>query len=67
MIELLFVACLSVTDPICEENSLVFVDIPLQTCMLRAQSELAGWTNANPGWTIRRWSCRDAVATAQRA
>jgi hypothetical protein len=60
MIELLFVACVSATTSACEEKSMIFVDVPIHACMLGAQGELAGWTRSNPGWTIRRWTCRDA-------
>jgi hypothetical protein len=67
MIELLFVACLSVTSPACEERTLTFLNIPVQTCLLRAQGELASWSDANPGWTIRRWSCHAYGSREQEA
>jgi hypothetical protein len=67
VIELFFVACLATSSPTCEERSLLFVDVPIQTCMLQAQGKLAGWSGANPGWTIQRWSCRDAGTTAKDA
>jgi hypothetical protein len=67
MIELMFVACLSVANSGCEEKSMIFVETPMQLCMLRAQGELASWTESNPGWTIRRWSCRNGGSTEHEA
>ena len=61
MIELLFVACFTVTTqstPACRQHSLLFVDIPLMTCMMGAQQQLALWSNDHPGQRIRNWRCR---------
>jgi hypothetical protein len=58
MIELLFVACLSTAPDRCEERSLLYLDISPLTCMIRAQPELAKWTETHPAFTVTRWSCR---------
>lgn len=61
MIELVFVACFTVTvqsTPVCRQHNLLFVDISLITCMIGAQQQLALWIEAHPGHRIRKWHCR---------
>ncbi|MCE6958036.1 hypothetical protein LAZ40_03070 [Cereibacter sphaeroides] len=58
MTELIFVVCLGLTTPACEERSMLFAETPPQLCALRAQAELAVWSGRNPRWTLRRWACR---------
>lgn len=65
MIELFFVACLAGKTPDCQERSLLYVDMPMTTCMLQAQGELAQWSESYPQWTVRRWGCRQ-VRQGQR-
>jgi hypothetical protein len=67
MVELLFVACLGLGSPTCEEKSLIYIDMPLQACLVQAQGELAGWTEQHPEWSIRRWSCRSVDQGASDA
>jgi len=57
MIELVFVACFSVSNS-CEERSMVFTDVTPMTCMIGAQPELAKWVEEHPNWKVSRWSCR---------
>ncbi|MCA8879886.1 MAG: hypothetical protein KDA73_08020 [Rhodobacteraceae bacterium] len=58
MIELLFVSCLAASPLDCERRSLLYVDIPVMTCLLQAQSVLAQWIDTHPGARIERWACR---------
>lgn len=58
MIELAFIACLVADRATCREESLLFADVAILTCMVGAQPQLAQWTEANPEWAIDRWSCR---------
>ena len=57
MIELVFVACLATASDRCEERSLLFQDMPMQLCTLRAQIALAAWVGDHPNWTIEEWRC----------
>jgi len=57
MIELLFVACMASGAERCEEHSLLFQDMPLQVCTLRAQVVLADWAGQHPDWRIEEWRC----------
>lgn len=57
MIELVFVACLATAPEDCREQSLVYSDVPLGLCLMRAQVELAQWAGNHPDWQIDRWSC----------
>ncbi|WP_135506613.1 hypothetical protein [Roseovarius aestuariivivens] len=57
MIELIFMTCL-VSDPSkCREQELIYYDISMMTCMMKAQPMLAHWATANPGWRIDSWRC----------
>lgn len=58
MIELVFLVCLNTAPDVCEERSLLFVDVSPMTCMMGAQPELAKWTATHQRWHIERWSCR---------
>jgi hypothetical protein len=57
MIELVFVACLSTATDRCEEQSLLFQDMPMQVCTMRAQIALADWVGHHPDWKIEEWHC----------
>ena len=66
MIELLFTACLLSHPGVCEEKSLIYVDVPSpMACMIGAQPQLALWSEQHPAWRIGGWKCR-WVATADR-
>lgn len=58
MIELAFVACLNSAPNVCEDQSLLFVDVSAQMCMMGAQPELAKWTESHARWHVAKWSCR---------
>ncbi|SPH17380.1 hypothetical protein DEA8626_00898 [Defluviimonas aquaemixtae] len=58
MIELAFVACLLADPTSCRDESLLFADVAILTCLFGAQSQLAVWNEAHLDWTIERWSCR---------
>lgn len=67
MIELVFVACL-LTGSACEERvQALLPDSGLMGCMLTAQQQLAQWTDRNPGYRIKRWSCSFAGERPMRA
>ncbi len=57
MIELVFVACLATAADRCEERSLLFQDMPMQLCTLRAQIALADWVGEHPNWKVEEWRC----------
>ena len=60
MIELVFVACLSTSPDVCRERNLTFMEsITPMACLLRAQPELARWTETHPKWRVARWKCQD--------
>jgi hypothetical protein len=68
MIELLFVACLSVGSTACSERQILQLpDIGLLGCMTTAQARLAQWTEEHPGYRVERWSCGWANPTARDA
>lgn len=67
MIELLFVACVSLPHSECEERSMIFTDISPMTCMMGAQPELAKWIAAHPNYTVSRWQCRFVNPSEQEA
>lgn len=67
MIELFFVACLSVSPQQCQERALTFSDVSLMTCMTGAQAVLARWTGERPGWRVTRWRCGFASARGRSA
>lgn len=60
-IELTILACLAggAEDGACRDFSLLYdpYEVSLMTCMLASQPEVARWSEANPGWQVRRWSC----------
>lgn len=58
MIELAFVACLIEDPTSCRDESLLFADVAILTCLVGAQPRLAIWKEAHPDWVIERWSCR---------
>ena len=58
MIKIVFLACLAGDPNVCEERSLLYLDMPMMFCVLRAQSELALWHESHPKWQVRNWSCR---------
>jgi hypothetical protein len=60
MMELVFIACLAGSNPTCQENSLLYVDMPLLACLRQAPFALAEWAGTHPAWRVRRWSCRRA-------
>ncbi|MET4126830.1 hypothetical protein [Roseovarius sp. MBR-6] len=58
MVELLFIACLSVNPTECNEQRLIFGDMTPARCMAAAQPELARWSELHPELRINRWRCR---------
>lgn len=58
MIELLVLACLSADPTTCRSDSLLFADVSVMICVAQGQTQLSAWSEAHPGWTIKRWSCR---------
>ncbi len=65
MIELVFVACLTVNTSgamqnVCEVRSMTFTDVSPMTCMIGAQGILAEWAGTRPGWRIGKWKCGPA-------
>ena len=62
MIELLISACLIGGDG-CRDFSQLYDarEVSLMTCMTTGQPVIARWQDSHPGWTVTRWSCRDAA------
>jgi hypothetical protein len=59
VVELIFVACLTLAPDSCEERSKVHAaEIGIMGCMLTAQAELAAWTESHRDFEVTRWSCR---------
>jgi hypothetical protein len=59
MIELVFVACLATAADTCTERSLLRLpEGGPAACIVTAQSQLALWVEAHPGYRVVRWSCR---------
>jgi hypothetical protein len=58
MIELVFAACLVAEVDRCQTHSLLFQDISMMTCMVQGQARLAEWSEAYPGWQIKKWRCQ---------
>lgn len=58
MIELAFTVCSILEGAKCKEQSLVFSDVSMITCMVGAQPQLARWAEDHPNWTVGRWQCR---------
>jgi hypothetical protein len=56
-IELAFIACTVMGS--CRDVSLSYApeSVTVMTCLMGAQPELAKWTNAHPGYQVKRWSC----------
>ena len=62
MIELVFIACLAASPASCREQSLIYSDVPLRLCLMRAQVEMAQWVGDHPGWRIDGWTCHELGA-----
>lgn len=60
MTELVVLVCSIVNGAICKDVSLIFADLPIMTCIVGAQPELARWSETHPNWSVRKWSCRAA-------
>lgn len=60
MIELVFTVCSLLEGAKCKEQSLVFQDLSLMTCLVGAQPQLARWAEGHPNWTVSKWTCRQA-------
>lgn len=67
MIELVFTACLGLSQSTCEEQSLIYTDITPIACVMGAEPELAKWVETHPNWRIARWSCRYMDTTNRKA
>lgn len=58
MIELVFIACMSLTPDTCEERKLIYTDLTPMACAMAAQPYLATWIDTHPDWTVERWKCQ---------
>ena len=58
MLELAFTVCMMSSPGLCEDRSLLFVDVSLMQCMQGAQTVLAPWSAAHPGWNINSYRCQ---------
>ena len=58
MIELLFVACLSLSPTDCREQSLLYSEVTPMACMMGAQPELAKWVESHPKFQVKSWKCK---------
>lgn len=61
MIELLISACLISGDG-CRDHARLFDarEVSLMTCMIAGQPVVARWQQTHPGWSVERWTCRNA-------
>lgn len=66
MVELLFLVCMSGQPEICEERSLLYIEVSTTACMMDAQPELAKWAESHMGYDIKRWTCRPANFDAKK-
>ena len=57
MIELAFIACLSTSPATCRTEALLFADLPLMTCLVRGQAQLAAWASHHPEREVKRCVC----------
>jgi len=61
MIELAMTFCTAIG--VCKDVSNVYDSDPanggvsIMTCMIGAQREMVKWTDAHPGFVVKRWSC----------
>jgi hypothetical protein len=68
MIELVFIACLHAAPSACEERSIAYLaEASLAGCMLRAQPDLAHWSETHPNLHVTRWSCRYTDGSPRKA
>jgi hypothetical protein len=67
MIELVVSVCLIADLSRCKEVSLTFTAenmTPMQ-CLMVSPSEIAKWSEGNPKWVAKRWTCRPAGQLAK--
>jgi len=58
MMHLVLIACLHSVPDSCVERTLSYIDLPsAQSCVMRAQPELAIWSERNPAYFIKHWRC----------
>lgn len=68
MIELVFIACLHAAPSACEERSIAYLgEASLAGCIVRAQPDLAVWSETHPNLHVTRWSCRYTGASPRKA
>lgn len=68
MVELVFIACLHAAPTTCEERSIAYLEeASLAGCMVRAQPDLAVWSETHPNLHVARWSCRYTDASPRKA
>jgi hypothetical protein len=60
MVELVVSICLLGNPEKCHEESLVFADVPMMTCMVSGQPMVALHMEKRPRWFVKRWSCQIA-------
>lgn len=60
MVELALTICLLDDARKCREETLVFADTSLFTCMVGAQPVAAQHMELRPRWYLSRWTCRPA-------
>ena len=67
MIELALVVCLAADPTKCKDVGLVYdnEDLTPMQCLMRAQPEVAKWSEQHPKWNVKRWSCRPAGTVAK--
>ena len=58
MIELAFTVCLLASPDVCEQRSLLYVDLSVGRCISYAPPQLAKWTSEHEEWRVTRWTCR---------
>jgi hypothetical protein len=59
MIEVVAIVCFITEPEKCKDVHLTFAaqSVTPQQCMMYGQMELAKWSQGNPNWEIRKFSC----------
>ena len=68
MMELLLVVCLQVAPDSCEERSIgLYPEMTAMACLMKAQPQIAVWSETHPGLRVARFTCRDRATRITRA
>ncbi len=58
MVELVILACLVKEPERCERFDVpFFAPTHMMECLFKAQIFMGQWSEAHPGWVVKRWRC----------